>query len=90
MKAQEMMDLQDLIMRLMNTLLGDAVSLASTGNLPERYHSRSEHLGVLEAKYTKYRPFFHPMNCMHCRHKKCNRKRENGVCDEYEVIIEER
>ncbi len=32
-----------------------------------------------------YLPMFSPMDCKHCKHTGCNRKRERGVCDEYEV-----
>lgn len=32
-----------------------------------------------------YLPMFTPMDCKHCKHTTCNRKRERGVCSEYEV-----
>lgn len=43
----------------------------------EEYH--------LALKVADYLPRFTPMSCKHCKHAGCNRKRERGVCDEYEV-----
>lgn len=34
-----------------------------------------------------YLPMFTPMDCKHCKHTNCNRKRGRGVCSEYEVEL---
>lgn len=40
---------------------------------------------LLAQKVTNYLPKFTPMRCCYCMHSGCNRKRQNGVCNEYEV-----
>ena len=34
-----------------------------------------------------YLPQFTPMSCKLCKHTGCNRKRDRGVCGEYEVEL---
>jgi hypothetical protein len=47
--------------------------------ITEEYH--------LAQKVAYYLPMFTPMSCKHCKnHKACNREREKGVCEEYEVL----
>ena len=41
----------------------------------------------IEIEVSTYLPMFNPMDCKHCKHTGCNRKRERGVCDEYEVEL---
>lgn len=47
--------------------------------ITEEYH--------LALKVADYLPRFTPMDCKHCKHTGCNRKRERGVCSEYEVEL---
>ena len=37
------------------------------------------------ARISCFLPKFVPMHCKNCKHTGCNRKRERGVCSEYEV-----
>ncbi len=41
----------------------------------------------IEKLVSPYLPMFNPMDCKHCKHTNCNRKRGRGVCSEYEVEL---
>jgi hypothetical protein len=41
----------------------------------------------IEIQASSYLPMFTPMDCKHCKHTNCNRKRGRGVCSEYEVEL---
>lgn len=68
-------------------------SVSAVNNIPvaELPHLGDGTMDALRREYHlalevfNYLPKFTPMRCKHCIHQSCNRKREKGVCTEYEV-----
>ena len=69
----------------------DSVSAVNNIRVAELSHLDDETMDALRREYHlaldvfSYLPKFTPMRCKHCIHQNCNRKRDKGVCAEYEV-----